>query len=268
MFNGTSVIMNIHDKIIHCIENQQPITFVKYGDGEHNCMIGQFGANCDRDNFTAKKRNHLIESLIYFNQFDTVYIGKWHHAEVYHHIEQNLLPGSNVNWANYHSLLFDNDDAENGFQDKIAICRAIKASKMKKIIVCNELLVKAHSLLNIDISIRVPLHNWYDTYLEEIKQNIKDNVKEGETLMLITCAGMGSKCLIGDIHKIYPSGIYLDYGSGLDFICTKRDSRGWNYSYDALYNAFLPLLPEDWNDTKYDDIYNIARVHMGTHLPK
>ena len=96
----------------------------------------------------------------------------------------------------------------------------------------------------------------------------RQRCKEGETLMLITCAGMGSKCLIGDIHKIYPNGIYLDYGSGLDFICTKRDSRGWNYSYDALYNAFLPLLPEDWNDPKYDEIYNIARVHMGTHLPK
>lgn len=38
----------MHGKILHCIENHRPITFVadsneqrcKYGDGEHNCMTG------------------------------------------------------------------------------------------------------------------------------------------------------------------------------------------------------------------------------------
>ena len=38
----------------------------------------------------------------------------------------------------------------------------------------------------------------------------------------MTSCGQSAKVLIAELHKTYPNGIYLDVGSGLDCICTKR----------------------------------------------
>jgi len=79
---------------------------------------------------------------------------------------------------------------------------------------------------------------------------------------------MGGKVIIGDLLKIYSNGIYLDFGSGLDLICTKHDTRGWKYNYESLLTAFNDILPDDWNDEKYNYIYEKAKLHTGLHLTK
>lgn len=57
-----------------------------------------------------------------------------------------------------------------------------------------------------------------------------DNYSEDKNYIVFTVNGMSTIVLIGELHKLYPNdiylGIYLDIGSDLDCICTKRDSRG------------------------------------------
>ena len=132
---------------------------------------------------------------------------------------------------------------------------------MKKIIICSELLIKTKILLNLDHVVLIPLNNWFDTKFDETLNKVKELIgdKDGEHIIL-TASGMSSKVLIAELHKSYPNGIYLDIGSGLDCIYTKRDSRVWGYKCEKIYDKFKEhnLLSDDWNDLKHDHIYDKA----------
>lgn len=68
------------------------------------------------------------------------------------------------------------------------------------------------------------------------------------------------------IIKRFPKGIYLDIGSGIDKICTKRESRGWNTSYEYLKDVLKDCIPENWEDDKYNHLYAEARHKLGIHF--
>ena len=68
------------------------------------------------------------------------------------------------------------------------------------------------------------------------------------------CAGMGSKCLISKLLNLYPNSIFIDIGSGIDFLCKKSNTRGSNLDYATIRNYFLPMLPNGW-----DDFYKILQ---------
>lgn len=117
--------------------------------------------------------------------------------------------------------------------------------------------------------INVPLRNWFDTKFGEIlKQIISAIEKFSGPCIVMFSAGMSSKVLIGELHKIFPQNIYLDFGSALDLLCTRRDSRGRGYSYETLCEKLASILPasEIWNDPKYDYIYGAAQKQLGIHL--
>jgi hypothetical protein len=82
----------------------------------------------------------------------------------------------------------------------------------------------------------------------------------------MTCCGMSAKVLIAELSKKYPKGIYFDIGSGLDKLCTKKDSRGVYKSYEELLDLFKGIIPDSWNDPKYDYIYDEASTKLGIHL--
>ena len=77
---------------------------------------------------------------------------------------------------------------------------------------------------------------------------------------------MSSKVLITELRKSFKNGIYLDFGSAIDFICTKRDSRGREYNYEYIENLLSEILPNNWNDKSFEYIYNDARNQLGIHL--
>jgi hypothetical protein len=80
---------------------------------------------------------------------------------------------------------------------------------------------------------------------------------------------MGSKVLICELVKLFPHGIFLDVGSALDLLCTKKDSRGREYSYNTILKEFKnhDMIPDNWDDSTYDDIYKVASRSLGVHLP-
>ena len=63
-----------------------------------------------------------------------------------------------------------------------------------------------------------------------------------------------------------PGVTFLDLGSSLDKICTKKTSRGWEPEYKTQLIYFKDLLSDDWNDSKYNVIYDKAKIHIGIHL--
>ena len=144
--------------------------------------------------------------------------------------------------------------------------KTIKQSKLKKIIVCNELLIKSKLLLDIDEVVLIPFNNWFDTQFDTVLQEIKEKIQTDGNHIVMTCCGMSAKVLICELTKSFPLGIYLDFGSALDIICTKRDSRGYNCDYEYFSNLLKECLPDNFEDDKYKSIYDSAKINLGLHI--
>lgn len=275
--------MNPTLQITNAIKNDEPIIFTKFGDGEYLCATQNFyfygkfeNHNCDKDSYTEKLSSSLKNAFLNIVDNSKNYIfGKWHHNDDVFNYFSNLT-SKKINWSNYDALIFSPNDIMDAkkFINKINLLKTIKFSNRKKIIVCNELLVKSKILLNIDEVITIPLRNWfdekYDDLINDISKCIEDKLNASENFILITCCGMSSKVLISDLYNKYPKGIYLDYGSGLDLICTKKVSREPLFTYEYLCHLFKMhgLIDEKWFDKKYDYIYDLAKNNLGIHLKR
>ena len=125
---------------------------------------------------------------------------------------------------------------------------------------------KAQPLLNIDLMIYIPLNNWFDTSFEELMQILNKVISTDEQYIIMCSAGMGAKVVICELTKLFPNNIYLDIGSALDTICTKRVTRDINRTYEKVLYYLQDILPSDWNDPKYEYIYDEANHKMGLHM--
>ena len=275
-------------EITEFIKKDIPFIFVKFGDGEYNAVNGYYGTNCDGDPYTIKLKNGLIEAIKYYSLLNNVYSGRWHTDDVPEYFDSidnignfdsidnignNIGDKKNKNkWIDYHTFIMDQNSFENN--NKLELFKSIKDSKRKKILIGNELLIKAKYLLNIEKHLVIPYRNWVENDFENILNNIlsffNGNDVNGNDVngrpMIITCGGMGSKILIMELHKILKNGIFIDIGSGLDYLCTKKCSRGNTYSYDKLENYFQEILPLNWDDYSFNDIYEKAKHNIGIHL--
>jgi hypothetical protein len=254
-------ITDITDILIDSIKNQTPFSFSKYGDGEFYCANSHSGCNCDNDMYTNKKRIGLIQSFKYMvDNGPNSYVGFWHdmnHCKFWESLTKNP-----VKWAKYQSLFLDGEET----QKKVELYKTIKESTMKKIYICNPLLEKAKILFNTDYMIHVPLNNWFDTRFNNILEQLKKIIQPDIKYIIMTSAGMGAKILICELTKLFPNNIYLDFGSAIDKICTKRTSRGWEPEYDTFMTLLKDIIPEDWNHSKYEYIYKEADKRLGIHL--
>jgi hypothetical protein len=262
----------IIENIIDCVSNKKPISFSKYGDGEYYCAVGKSfvdGHNCDYDNYTEKLSNGLKESFIYMTtKTENAYIGMWTEDEKVDFWKSLVESNTNINWAEYHTFIIDVIDFNSDiFDRKLKMYKTIQESSLKKYIICNPLLLKSKILLNATSLIHVPFQNWFDNDFDQLINFVCQEIGDDEQPIVITCCGMGAKVLIAELHKKYPKGIFLDFGSAMDLLCTKRDSRGRCYNYDHIYNSFSSILPKDWHDSKYEKIYIEAQQKLGLHIP-
>ena len=252
--------MEITKYLSECIQTKTPVSFSKYGDGEYNAANGHSGHNCDNDNYTDKLRQGLLSSFQYMvDEAPNTYIGIWYDRE--NTVFWNSLVKKPIQFAKYHTIIMDHENRA----EKVELLKTIKESKLKKIYVCNPLMIRAKSLLNIDFMIHVPFNNWVDTQYDDILNSIKSCIMDGEQYIIMTSAGMGAKILIGELSKLYPNNIYLDIGSAFDKICTKKTSRGWEPSYEEFMNDLRELLPDDWESSEYQSIFDEAKHKLGIH---
>ena len=259
--------MDITSLLTFCVRNKIPISFSKYGDGEYACansfngVSNSFGQhNCDRDAYTEKKKDALIESFKYMaDQTPNAYFSFWTN-EISSYWQS--LAKTDVKWGKIHTLIFDNDS----INEKVELYKTIKSSKLKKIYVCNPLMCKAQILLDIDCMLFVPFDNWFDTLFDELIQNMVKIINPDEQYIIMLSAGMASKCVISELSKLYPNNIYLDIGSALDTICTKRVTRDLDRTYEKVLYYLREIIPPEWDDPSYDVIYSDAASKLGMHL--
>lgn len=248
---------------------KRPIVYVKYGDGEYNCCIDTVGYNINRDTYTNKLKNGLINSLKYYvDETDNSYIGRWHDNNVINYYQS--LVKKRINFLCYESIInYFWQETITETKEKVNLLKTIKQSNLKKIIICNNLLVKSKILLNIDDLIEVPYNNWfdeyYDTILDQTTKSIEYNPSNEQCIVLTAC-GMGAKVLIADLHKRFPKNIYLDLGSAIDEICTKLNTRHNKNHYDEYIDIYKEIIPWNWNDPSYDYIYNESLVKLAHNL--
>jgi len=254
--------MNITTYLTECVKNKIPVSFSKYGDGEYYCTLGWQGSNCDKYSYTENLRNGIARSFKYMvEEAKSAHIGLWQNPE--HKADWETRVDIPVRWAKYHTILFDHNDDE----AKVELYKAIRQSTAKKIIVCNPLLVKSQILLNADYIITVPFNNWFDHYFSNVMEQISEQIGENDgNHIVITCCGMGAKVLICELYKKFPNGIYLDFGSAMDYVCTKKDSRNRNVTYEYQMELLKEIIPNEWDDPKYDWIYAEAKDKLGVHL--
>lgn len=253
--------MNITKILTECVINNIPISFSKYGDGEFNCAFSRNGRNCDNDTYTNKLGDGIINSFRYMvDCADNSYIGLWHNLDT--KVAWESLVQKKINWADYHSIIIDKPND----YDKLSLYKSIKNSNRKKIIICNELIIKSKLLFNADEIVVVPLNNWFDSKFEDTLNNVCNLINTDNNHIVITCCGMSAKVLICELYKIFPKGIYLDFGSAIDLICSKKDSRGVEYDYNYIHEFLNELLPEEWDNEKYNFIYEKAKKNIGIHL--
>ncbi len=245
------------------IQEDKPVIFAKFGDGEYLCASGDKGENCDADRYNERLRNGLINSIKYLSGVQNCYLARWHHND---NIPKffDTLTTNQINWVDYHTFIVDDYTFQN--DHKVNLYKAIQDSKRRKILVANDLMVKANILLNTSVHVIMPQQNWFESHFDKYLSMILEQIGDDENPMILTACGMGAKVLIAELHKKKPNAIYLDIGSGLDYLCTKRSSRGHNMSYEAVALYFSSILPSNWNDPCYDWIYPVARHKLGLHL--
>lgn len=260
--------MNITDLLTNCVNKRIPISFSKYGDGEYNCATNEPGANCDNDSYSILLSDALRRSFKQLtNETNNSYMGMW--IDMTKTAYWESLSSKHVNWAKYETIIIDDKHIENKdlfIEQKVKLFKAIKSSTIKKIIICNPLLERAKALLNIDDVIYIPLNNWFDKHYYDVVNIASSLLNPNECHIVITCCGMSAKPLICDLKTKYPNGIYLDFGHALDHICTKKNTRGSKYTYDEIKEIFKDLLPETWEDEKYEKLFQSANNSLGLHL--
>jgi len=250
--------MEITSEFIRYVEEGIPFSFSKYGDGEYMCVRGYSGSNCDGDTYEEGLRSGLRSSFKGIVE-QGGFVGLWWDEGVKEYWEGMIEEKGKIKWVNYHAVIIDKE-----YESKIGLLKKIKESKYKKIYIHNYLLKKSKSLLNIDESIIIDIRNWFK-YKESVKEEIKKHLSLTEKMIILTSMGMGAKIIIQELQKEFPDNIYIDIGSALDLICTKRDSRG-KCPYEKHKEYFKELLPPDWDDPKYNYIYDEAKIKLGIHL--
>jgi len=248
--------MEITPIFIEYIKTGTPFSFSKFGDGEYMCASNFDGANCDGDTYTESLRRDLVKSFQ-----KTVkqggFIGQWWHDYVKKFWESKVENPNIIKWVNYHAVIIDKE-----VDSKIELYKTIKESPIHKIYIHNYLLKRVKRLLNVDSEVIIDIRNWYSRK-DEIKQEIIQNMKDKNIIM--TSMGMGAKVIIQELQEEYPNNIYIDIGSALDLICTKRDSRG-KCEYERHKGYFSGILGEEWEDSKEEYIFIEARRKLGIHL--
>jgi hypothetical protein len=241
----------------------KPFIFTKFGDGEYCALTQNYGHNCDGEIYSKILQDNLLIALKYLSSQTNCYMGKWHNFSMADHMQ--TLTSEKIKWVNYHTILLDQYNIKD--RDLFNFFKVVKESKKEKIFACNHLLNKAIILLNLDKCINIPLHGWFVDHYDIIKNDVISNIKTEDPIILLA-GGMGAKVLIADLHQLYPKATFIDIGSCLDFILTKKDSRGWSqfYFYDEVYNYFKEILPENWDDEKFNWIYEEAKKEIGRHV--
>lgn len=193
------------------IKNNINFSFVKFGDGEFNCMMGLDGCNCDSHPYSKELSDKLYDAWYFLTPLYNIYISPWYTMDFY----EKLLSTTNdikcqLIGTRYEILLQNNLN-----QEKYHFFKSIKESTRKKIFVGPQRLSGVVDFLDIDEFIRIPLINAFSEY-EKILNDIYTQIQNNSIFLF--SSGMMTKSLIHKILERNSNITCLDIGSGFDSI--------------------------------------------------
>lgn len=232
------------DSMILWLKEDKPFCYLRFGDGEFNAM---FNPNAEQVNADAHKfYPDLGEAL-----FDVL-------NEISHLKEQpdNLLAGGF--WCNHWGIDQEYKLKIWGFLDKIRWCpistfidgivslktmeflQALKESKRKKILICNETIKDAGKFIGAE-SIVAPVTNcWLDK--DSIIKSLSDYSSPN---LMIYCIGMSSEPIMWKLWKDNPDSIQIDMGHFFDYAYGVK-SRAWlqkdNPRLKVYNEKYVPMI--------------------------
>lgn len=253
--------------LIQRIHRGEHFLFVKYGDGEYECILkyDQESANvnvntgnCDADVYFPELAKDLETS--FYTLIDAsgsmpgahILIGKWHFPKEIEYLAKRYFahchgrPTTLIPFAPYHLVM---NDAEALRKEEMRdFMRAIRdAEGLLKIVVSNEENQLLRSLFGASHYVVTPPRCLYlslDRIMDEIYQIIDATSSETRVCLLTSC-GLSAKVVIGRAFQKY--GVRLsavDIGSSFDLLCKKRVTRQYqlDYSYEAIRDYYQPFL--------------------------
>lgn len=255
---------NFHlQSLIQLLKENSHILFMKYGDGEVECMkvsdkeSESYGQNCDADVYYPELSMDLKSAFLYFvdnslKKDTNIHIGKWHFNNEIDYLSsyyfnnrypniQTLIP-----FTNYHLVMNDKKGLTNN--DMYLFVKTLKENNnYLKIVISNPQNILLQSLFSSQYFVNTPDKCLYLS-IDKIYDNIDTiiNNEENKKIMLITSCGLSAKVIIYHFFKKYGTQINaIDIGSSFDLLCKKRITRSYQieYSYDDIYNYYKDLIP-------------------------
>lgn len=225
-------------ELLKKLERGENIVFTKFGDGEYLCMLGISGHNCDGDTYTLWLKDALKKALINLSKKKNTYIGKWHTSEVYNYYKRIVKPyGIDIPFVSYHLIMNDKDFLHTPYM--YTFVKFVASTTRKKILFANKWNKRLKDLFRADIFIEIPESSWsleYETWKAALEKHVEKDA------LILLAGGLCSKVLIHDITSVHDVSC-IDIGSSFDILGGKRNSRGWQHSYEDEINYYHDLLP-------------------------
>jgi hypothetical protein len=234
-------------KCWHLIEKLkvgERVIFTKFGDGEYECCIHEYGKNCDRDTYHSDLAELLKKSFIILCNTKNTFIGKWHTSNVYDYFSDLILDKYKpIPFVHYHWLI--HHFFPEGFErnDIIQLIKFIQKTNIKKIVITNNIGIKRMcKFLCASDSFEVKSQNWSFEFYDVLK-NVLEIIPTDIPSIVNISAGLASKPLIALCAQERPLASFLDWGSGLDSISRYQHTRDYNTNYYDIRKFFDPV----WN---------------------
>jgi hypothetical protein len=184
---------------------KEPFCFVKFGDGELECISGSTWRNCDGQQYSPELKSALIEAYGFIYDLPNAIMTLWCPDR----LRQKASESLNLNGRYFADidtlLLHDETERLAGFY------AALIRDGRKKVFVGPRQMHRATALLGCARHIEVPRPNAFSAY-----QRVLDEILAEAAEVYLFCAGLASKVWIADLLKANPAATCIDLGSALD----------------------------------------------------
>lgn len=183
-------------KFTEMLRTNKNFSFIKFGDGEINCINGAKGENCDKHPYSKLLATALKKSYKYLDTLPDTYIPVW--------IDPINVPIPIKTKGNVIGNIFLHQSVS---KEKYSFYEALKFSSRKKVYIGPEYLSEVKSFLNVDEMVVIPKINSF---------SYEFNIEPEENTIYMFSAGMSSKVWIAKLLKKNKNITCIDFGSAFD----------------------------------------------------
>lgn len=198
-----------YEQLIQKIENKEPFSFSRWGDGEFNAMMGKQGRNCDGHIYFEDLGRALSEVLDGQREGQDYYLGLQNLAKRLNKDNphfQELTEG--IDWIN--ADIIHNHSIKNNGVDSL-----FKALEGRGVTLVGPLHLMEIADANGWRFIDIPIKNCWTQYAETRKRLTSLEERSASDVWLY-CASMMSNVLIDDMHGYGRGHTQIDIGSAFD----------------------------------------------------